>query len=162
MNMEMMITKRLKMSIMLFLLVMIIVALGLLCLSMMRSASEMGRLNSGIFSSFEPKEWNLNLNSSDCSAWKMIKNDAKLESISWDLKIENRFLNFCVGVWVGGHLATIFSQRSKDAHENSTSFDTNLQGANWRNNLFSNKIFKKLLFATTLLNFHGFSFSWTS
>ena len=33
----------------------------------------------------------------------MIKNDAKLESISCDLKIENRFFNFCVGVWVGGH-----------------------------------------------------------
>ena len=32
------------------------------------------RLNSGIFCNFEPREWNLNLNSSDCRASKIIFN----------------------------------------------------------------------------------------
>ena len=39
--------------------------------------------------------------------------------------MENRHWNICVGVWVGGHHATNFSHRSKDAQENSTSFDIN-------------------------------------
>ena len=51
-------------------------------------------------------------------------NDTKLESISWELKIENRFLNFYVGVGVGRHDATNFLSISKDVQENSTSFDT--------------------------------------
>ena len=58
------------------------------------------RLNSGNLRTFE---CNLNLNSSDCRALKIIFNDTKLESISWELNIINRLLDFCVGVLVGGH-----------------------------------------------------------
>ena len=46
--------------------------------------------------------------SSDCRASKSISNGIKLEPISWELKIENPFLNFCVGVWVGWHPFNIF------------------------------------------------------
>jgi len=64
-------------------------------------------LNSGIFCSFDSREWNLNLNSLDCGALKII----------------------CVDVWVDGYSATNFPHRSKYAQENYTSFDTNLIGA---------------------------------
>jgi len=37
-----------------------------------------------------------------------------------------------VGVRVGGHHATNFSQISKDAQENSTSFDTNVITGDYR------------------------------
>ena len=67
----------------------------------------------------------MNLNSSDCRASKIIFNDSKLEPISWELNVGNQLLNFCVGVGVGGHDATNFTCISKDAQENSTSFDTN-------------------------------------
>ena len=56
------------------------------------------RLNSGNIRICDPREWNLNLNSSDCSASKIISNDKQLETNSWEVKIENPFLNFCVGV----------------------------------------------------------------
>ena len=42
--------------------------------------------------------------------------------------MENQLFGFCVGVWVGGHHPTNFSHISKDAQENSTSFDTNVFG----------------------------------
>ena len=61
------------------------------------------RLNSGIFRIFEPIRWNLNLNNSDCRAWKIIQNDTKAESIPWEMNIENPKFYFCVGVWLGGH-----------------------------------------------------------
>ena len=86
----------------------------------------MRRLNSGIF---ELREFNLNLNSSDCGASKNISNDTQLEPISWELNVGNQCFNFCVGVGVGGQDATNFSHISKDAQENSTSFDTNFMGA---------------------------------
>ena len=54
------------------------------------------RLNPGIFKIFKLSEWNLNLNSSDCRVSKIISNHTKLEPISWELNIENRFLNICV------------------------------------------------------------------
>ena len=78
----------------------------------------MSRLNSGIFRILELMEYNLNLNSSDCSASKIISNDTRPEPISW-FDIENSIFNFCVGVWVVGHLPTNFSHGSKDAQENS-------------------------------------------
>merc|ERR1711990_1084816 len=46
--------------------------------------------NSGNFRIFEPSEWNLNLNSSDCRASKIIYSDTKLEPISWELNLKNR------------------------------------------------------------------------
>ena len=92
----------------------------------------MTRLNSGIFGNFELSARNINLNSSGCWASKIIKNDTEFEPISWQLDIENSIFNFCVDVWVGGHLRTNFSQKSKDPQENSTSFGTNLPGATWR------------------------------
>ena len=57
---------------------------------------------------------------------KIISNDTKLEPISWELNYENPLFNFCVGVWVGGQDAAYFSHVSKDAHENSASFDINV------------------------------------
>ena len=75
----------------------------------------MFRLNSGILRIFELGEWNLNLNSSDCRASKIIYNDIKLEPISWELNLKNRLFNFCAGVCVGGHRPTNFSHISKDA-----------------------------------------------
>ena len=42
------------------------------------------------------------------------------------MNIENQLLNFCVGVWVRGQDATNVSHISKDARENSASFDTNV------------------------------------
>ena len=44
------------------------------------------------------------------------------------MPIENELFSICVGVWVGGHIPTNVSYESKDAQENSTSFDTNLLG----------------------------------
>ena len=79
--------------------------------------------------------------------WIWVSQILELEKSLKMIPILNRFpgnwksiLNFCVGAWVGEHLATKYSRRSKDAHENSTSFDTNLQGAKrrgkaqWRKN----------------------------
>ena len=43
--------------------------------------------------------------------------------------MENQLFDFCVGVWVGGHLPATLSHASKDAQYNFTSFDTNLMGA---------------------------------
>ena len=85
-------------------------------------------MNSEIFSNFNPRECNSNLNSSDLRASKTIWNDIKLEPISWELNIENTLLSICVGVWVGENLATNFKYGSKDAQKNSTSFDTKLMG----------------------------------
>ena len=64
------------------------------------------RLNSGILKIFEPSEWNLNLNSSDCRTSKIIQNDTELEPISWEPNRKNSLFNSCVGVWVGGHART--------------------------------------------------------
>jgi len=86
----------------------------------------MTRLNSGNFRIFQPCEWNLNLNSSDCRASKIIYNDIKLEPISWELNLKNPVLNTCVGVSVGGHPRANFSHTAKDAQNNSTSVDPNL------------------------------------
>ena len=57
------------------------------------------------FRIFEPSEWNLNLNIPDCRDSKIISNNTKLESISWEHNIENKLFNFCVGGWVGEHLS---------------------------------------------------------
>ena len=56
------------------------------------------RLNSGIFGIFKLSACNLNLNSSDCGASKIIYNDTKLEPIPWEQTRENSLLNFCVGI----------------------------------------------------------------
>ena len=71
----------------------------------------------------------MNLNSSDCRALKIIQNDTKLESISWELKIEKRFLNFCVGKTVRGKSPEVLRVFSKDSLLNLEHFDTNLKGA---------------------------------
>lgn len=67
------------------------------------ASSTITRLNSGIFSIFELSLWTLNLNSSKCKTSKIITNDTELELFFWELNIENPFLSFCVGVWLGGH-----------------------------------------------------------
>ena len=69
----------------------------------------MNRLNLGIFRIFGLSTWNLNPNSSDCRAYKIIYNYTKLGPISWELNLKNQILNFCVGVGVGEHDATNFS-----------------------------------------------------
>ena len=56
------------------------------------------RLNFGIFMIFEPSERNLNLNTSDCRASKMILNDTNLDPIPWELNIENPRFSIGVGV----------------------------------------------------------------
>ena len=55
----------------------------------------------------------MNLNSSDCRASKTFSNDTKLETIPWELDIENPLFNLCVGVWVGGHPPANLSHTSK-------------------------------------------------
>ena len=80
-----------------------------------RTVWRMHRLNSGIFRIFESSTWNLNPNSSDCRASKIISNDIKLEPIFWELNLKNQLFNFCVGIWVGDHPRTNFSHRPKDA-----------------------------------------------
>ena len=70
------------------------------------------RLNFGILR-FLKSVWNLNLDVPDCRAlkynFKWFQSRTKLVlPISLELNIENPFLNFCVGVWVGGHLRTNF------------------------------------------------------
>ena len=59
------------------------------------------RLNFGNFRIFELSVGNLNLNSFECRALKIMSNDTELESVSWDLNIENTLFKSCVGVWVG-------------------------------------------------------------
>ena len=56
------------------------------------------RLNPEIFRVFELSEGNLYLNSSNCKASKIMEIESKLEQISWELNVENSFINFCVGV----------------------------------------------------------------
>ena len=65
---------------------------------------------------FELSLRNLNLNSSDCRASKIISNDTKLEEIPWELNVENPLFNFCVGVWDGGNPGANFSDISKIPH----------------------------------------------
>ena len=74
----------------------------------------MDRLNSGNFRIFEPSESNLNLNSSDCSASKIVHNDTKLELISWELNLKNLTLNFLFFAWAFEQVGVIFSKRKKN------------------------------------------------
>ena len=60
---------------------------------------------------------NINLNTLDCRASKIIKNDTNF------LGNENPILNFYVGIWVGGHPPANVSHGSKGAQEKFTSFD---------------------------------------
>ena len=62
------------------------------------------RLNSGIIKIFDPKKWNLNMDSPDCRASKIIENGIQLGPISWELKIENTLFIICVGVCVGSNM----------------------------------------------------------
>ena len=97
------------------------------------------RLHYGNSRIFEPSERILNLNSSNCRAPKIIFNDAELEPVSWELRIENTRFNFCVGVEVGGHDVTNFSYISKGAQENFTSFDTTVTTRGCRGKWFCMK-----------------------
>ena len=45
---------------------------------------------------------------------------------SWELNSKNQLFHICVGVWVRGQDTANFSHVSKDAHENSASFDINV------------------------------------
>ena len=72
-------------------------------------------MNSQIFRIFELSIRNLNLNSSDCRASKIISNDIKLEPTALELNLKNQLFNFCLGVRVGGHPRANFSHRLKDA-----------------------------------------------
>ena len=63
------------------------------------------------------------------SSWKdlkIISNEINLDPISWELNTENQLFNVCVGVWVSGQETANFSHVSKNAHENSSSFDKNV------------------------------------
>ena len=51
--------------------------------------------------------------------------------------MKNRFLNFCVGNYVGGQRREKFSHDSKDALKNSASFDTNMVTESDRGNMVS-------------------------
>ena len=55
----------------------------------------------------------MNLKSSDYGDSKIISKDAKLESISWELNIENPLFSICVGVWVGGRPRKFFHNHQK-------------------------------------------------
>ena len=76
------------------------------------------------------------INSSDWRASKIIRNDIKLEPISWELNLKKPF-KFCVGVWVGGHPRANFPDRPKDAHH-FTSFDINVVAESDRGKMISN------------------------
>ena len=76
------------------------------------------KLNSGIFCSFDPREWNLNLNSSDCRALKSIKTipnpDQFPENWKWKIHIKT----FAWAFWASNPtLSSNFSHRSKGAHK---------------------------------------------
>ena len=75
------------------------------------------RLNPRIPRIFELSKWNINLESLNSRASKIISNDIKPEAISCELKTENPSLNFCAGVCVGENQPTNFSLGSKDAQE---------------------------------------------
>ena len=82
-------------------------------------------MNSGNFGIFYTESIII-LNGLACRALKIISNDIKIGTIPWDFKVENPRFNFCVGENVGGQLATNFLNKSKDALENSASFDTSI------------------------------------
>ena len=65
--------------------------------------SDIGRLNSGIFSIFNLRVWNLDLTSSDCRASEIIWNDTEPDAISWESRRENSIFNFRVGKTMCGH-----------------------------------------------------------
>ena len=51
--------------------------------------------------------------------------------------MENQFLNFCVGDYVGGQLRAKLLQNSKDALEHFASFDTEMVTESDRGNMVS-------------------------
>ena len=68
-----------------------------------KSKSSIVRLNSGNFRISLPGESILKKQSSVCRAFKIHKNDTKMDTILWDSQVENPFLSFCVGDYVGGN-----------------------------------------------------------
>ena len=61
--------------------------------------------------------------------------------------MENQFLNFCVGDYVGGQLRAKLLQNSKDALEHFASFDTEMVTESDRGNMVSpekSQTYKKL------------------
>ena len=78
------------------------------------------------FGIFFPNESILILNSSVWRAFKIIPNDIKIVTIFWDSKGTYQCFNFCVGDYVGWHLATNILHVSKDALEDFASSDTSI------------------------------------
>ena len=99
----------------------------------------MHRLNSGKFVISFPNESILILNGSVCRAFKIIRNDMKIVTFPLNYKAENPCFNFCVGVYVGGHLATNFLHQSTYAIQNE-----NINGENLVPTMFSRFPFSKI------------------
>ena len=67
----------------------------------MRTANPNHNLNSVNFRIFWPKESILNLHSSVCKTFEIIKIDSEMVPIPWDSQRFNQFYDFCVGDCVG-------------------------------------------------------------
>ena len=120
---------------------------------------EIDRLNSGNFGVIYFAEPIINLDGSVCRAWKIISNDTKISIIPWEPDIKNSFLNFCVGVWVGGQPWTNFLFISKDALFDCASFDTSIvTGRPWEDIV----LFEKLLEKSILRGLKLRRFDWNS
>ena len=89
----------------------------------------MYRLNSGIFSIFNLRAWNLDLTSSDCRASEIISNDTEPDAISWESRRENSIFNFRVGKTVCGHRPASLNLFYDGVFLNLQHFDTKLMGA---------------------------------
>ena len=67
------------------------------------------------------------------------------------MNIENLIFKFCVGVGVGGHPPAIISYESKDARENSTSFDNDVVTGGERRKMILAKMIPE--FSLIMVNF---------
>ena len=64
--------------------------------------------------------------SSVCRAFQIIQNDTKIVIIPWYFQFLSKFLNFCVGDYVGGHRGAKLSHILEDELEQCASFDTGI------------------------------------
>ena len=92
------------------------------------------RLNPEIERIFELSVWNLNLNSSDFRAYKIIWNDIKVDPFSWKPKREKSTFQL-----LRRRLSRWTSRGSKDVKEKSTSFDINFVVVRDGTNMVSNE-----------------------
>ena len=84
---------------------------------------------------------------------KIIQEDTDIGYGLYNFRIENRFLNFCVGETVGGHRPATFWQNFSNSLSSSPSFGTNVFREGDRGKSYDRKTARKM-------NFTGVKIAW--